>query len=198
LVIQGAWNFGTAPALTLFRTSRSMAKPDAIKLLPAPLTQAFLPSCLWFFLIANPAYGQQVAKAAAGADSVSATTASSLKSAVVAAEQTAEDKNKSPHLLVATVPRPEFANRRTLEQNAGKHPAKLLIRSTPSAAQVWVNGMVVGTTPLLLMVAPGEYRTELRGQRMEYAERWVDLLPDETRTVTLPLSARYPTHATMH
>lgn len=173
-----------------------MAKPDPIKLLPAPLT--FLLSCLWFFLIANPAYGQQVPKAAAGADSVSATTANGLKSAVVATEQTAEDKNKSPHLLVATVPRPEFANRRALEQNAGKHPAKLLIRSTPSAAQVWINGMVVGTTPLLLMVAPGEYRTELRGPRMEYGERWVDLLPDETRTVTLPLSARYPTHATMH
>jgi hypothetical protein len=37
----------------------------------------------------------------------------------------------------------------------------------------------------------------LRGQRMEHAAHAVDLLPNETRTVSLALKARYPTHASV-
>jgi hypothetical protein len=51
---------------------------------------------------------------------------------------------------------------------------------------------------LLLIVAPGKYQVEFRGQRMEHAAHAVDLLPDETRTMSLTLSARYPTHASVH
>ncbi len=57
--------------------------------------------------------------------------------------------------------------------------------------------MFVGHAPLLLIVAPGKYQVELRGQRMEYGARTVDLLPGETRTISLTLSARYPTHASV-
>jgi hypothetical protein len=37
----------------------------------------------------------------------------------------------------------------------------------------------------------------LRGQRMEHAGQVVDLLPDENRTVSLTLSLRYPTRASV-
>ena len=149
-----------------------------------------LPLCL----VPGFASGQTAAEAA-GATAVSATAGSTAKASPFSSVTTPGDKSKSPHLLVPTVQRPEVANRQTLEQNAGKHPGKLLLRSIPSAAQVWVNGMFLGHAPLLLIVAPGKYQVELRGQRMERAAHAVDLLPDETRTVSLTLSARYPTHA---
>jgi hypothetical protein len=142
------------------------------------------------------ASGQAVAETA-GATSVSAGAGSAVKAPPFPSDTTPEDKSKSPHLLASIAQRPEIANRQTLEQNAGKHRGKLLLRSIPSGAQVWVNGMFVGHAPLLLIVAPGKYQIEFRGQRMEHAEHMVDLLPDETRTVSLPLSARYPTRASV-
>jgi hypothetical protein len=36
----------------------------------------------------------------------------------------------------------------------------------------------------------------MKGQRMDSAQRAVDLLPRETREVALSLTARYPTHVT--
>jgi len=137
----------------------------------------------------------QAAAEAAGATSASATAGSGAKAPSFPLDTTAGDKNKSPHLLAPTVQRPELVNRQALEQNAGNHPGKLLLRSIPSGAQVWVNGMFVGHAPLLLILAPGKYQVELRGQRMEHAAHAVDLLPDEIRNVSLTLSARYPTHA---
>jgi hypothetical protein len=138
--------------------------------------------------------GQAVVEAA-GATSISATAGSAVKPPLFPAAPASEDKSKSPHLLAPTVQRPEVINRQALEQKAGNHPGKLLLRSSPSGAQTWVNGAFVGNAPLLLIVAPGKYQVEFRGQRMEHAAHTVDLLPDETRTVSLPLSVRYPTHA---
>jgi hypothetical protein len=151
-----------------------------------------------FFLCFAPfsARAQAVVEAA-GATSVSAAAGSAVKSAVPS-PPASEDKGKSPHLLAPTVQRPEAINREVLERKAGNHPGKLLLRSSPSGAQTWVNGAFVGNAPLLLIVAPGKYQVEFRGQRMEHAVRTVDLLPDETRTVSLSLSARYPTHASVH
>lgn len=143
------------------------------------------------WLASAPLYAQDAAEGAA-ANSTSGTATVNVK-IVTVPTQPAEDKSKSPHLIVSGAPQPEIANRRTLEQNAGKHPCKLLIRAASSIAQVWISGMFVGSTPLLLMVAPGEYQVELRGPRMERARSAVDLLPDETRVVTLALAARYPT-----
>jgi len=157
-----------------------------------PFLLAFLILCLTPGLVNG-----QTAAEAAGATSVSATAASGAKAPTFPSDPTPGDKAKSPHLLVPIVQQPEVANRRALEQDAGKHPTKLLLRSIPASAQVWVNGMFVGHAPMLLIVAPGTYQVELRGQRMEHAARAVDLLPDETRTVLLTLSARYPTRASI-
>lgn len=159
------------------------------------LTNPFILLSLLVCLAPGFAQGQAVVEAA-GATSVSATAGSTAKAASFPSA-TIPDKSKSPHLFASSVQRPEVANRQTLEQNAGNHPGKLLVRSVPSSAQVWVNGMFVGHAPLLLIVAPGKYQVELRGQRMEYAARAVDLLPDESRTVSLTLSTRYPTHASV-
>jgi hypothetical protein len=163
-------------------------------------TNPFLPPsfllCLLLCLAPGFASGQAVVEAA-GATSASATAGSAAKTPPFPSDTTLEDKSKSPHLLASTVQRPEIANRQTLEQNAGKHPGKLLLRSIPSGAQVWVNGMFVGHAPLLLIVAPGKYQVELRGQRMEHAVHTVDLLPDENRIVSLTLSSRYPTRASV-
>ncbi len=109
-----------------------------------------------------------------------------------------QDPNKSQHLAAPVGPPPEVINREALEQHAGKNACKLLLRSVPSAAQVFVDGAFVGDSPLLLIVAPGKYQIEMKGRRLEMAERAVDLLPRETREVALSLTTRYPTRVTAH
>ncbi len=108
-----------------------------------------------------------------------------------------EGKSKSPHLAASSGPPSEVANRRALEKQAGQNAGKLLLRSVPSTAQVWIDGAFVGNSPMLLLLAPGKYRVEFRGPRMEYAARVVDLLPRETREIALTLAVRYPTRASV-
>jgi hypothetical protein len=88
------------------------------------------------------------------------------------------------------------ANRRALEQRAGKDAAKLTLKSMPAKASVRIDGKTVGQTPLLLTLAPGTYKVEMEGPRMEFGKQQVDLRPQETREVELLLSRapRYPTH----
>lgn len=104
-------------------------------------------------------------------------------------------KGTSPHLSLPSRPPADVANRRVLESRADRNAGKLLLRSVPSNAQVWIDGAFVGSSPLLLLLAPGKYQVELRGNRMEYAARAVDLLPHETREIVLVLAPRYPTRA---
>jgi len=88
------------------------------------------------------------------------------------------------------------ANRRALEQRAGKDAAKLTLKSAPAKASVRIDGKTVGLTPLLLTLAPGTYKVEMEGPRMEFGKQQVNLRPQETREVELRLSSapRYPTH----
>jgi hypothetical protein len=87
----------------------------------------------------------------------------------------------------------EAANRKTLEDQAGKNAAKLMLRSVPDRSSVRIDGRPVGKTPLLLIVQPGTYIVEMEGgPRMEYGRRQVDLLPREAREVALNLQPRYP------
>src|SRR6185437_1613601 len=97
----------------------------------------------------------QAAAEHAGATSVSATTAASEKSVMVPAPSKPAAPKGSLHLVIHSGPPPEVVNRRALEQNAGENASKMLLRSTPSQAQVWIDGKFVGNTPLLLIVAPG-------------------------------------------
>lgn len=137
---------------------------------------------------AGPAAAQAAAEyghavAAAGASS---TKAQPTKNAGIA------------HLAVRAGEDPEVANRRALEQRAGKDAARLTVKSVPTKALVWIDGKVIGHTPLLLTLAPGNYKIEMEGARMEFAQRQVNLLPQEAREVVLSLEAHYPTHVRLH
>jgi hypothetical protein len=105
----------------------------------------------------------------------------------------------SPHIVAASSNAQAVeSNRRALESKAGMDAARLLIRSNPSRAQVWIDDKPVGTTPLLLIVPAGKYQIELRGTREEIAKQEVALLPKETREVAVKLELRYPTRVTSH
>jgi hypothetical protein len=84
-------------------------------------------------------------------------------------------------------------NRKALEDHAGKSAAKLMLRSNPDHAEVKIDGKPVGKTPILLVLAPGQYDVVMNGKRMDHGEQKIDLLPKETREFLLPLKQQYPT-----
>lgn len=86
----------------------------------------------------------------------------------------------------------EESNRRNLEAKAGSDAALLILRSVPTSGQVWIDGKVIGETPLLLTLPPRTYSVEIRGPRMAVGRGKVDLLPKEKREFVLHLEQRYP------
>lgn len=150
--------------------------------------------CLLVLSFYGTTWAQSTAEYAEGTSTASTSTASQPNqpktNARAGAPNAAADPSRTPAVYVV--------NRKALEQRAGKNPCKLLLRSIPSAAQVYVDGALVGESPLLLFVPAGKYQIEMRGHRLEFGERVVDLLPRETREVALSLSSRYPTRITVH
>ena len=61
-----------------------------------------------------------------------------------------------------------------------------------------MDGAFVGNTPLLLIVAPGKYEVEVRGQRLESGKQTVALSPRETREVSFKMAVLYPTTVSIH
>lgn len=109
------------------------------------------------------------------------------------AQTSAASTGPSPHIVGSGKATNVEANRHTLEAQAGADAARLLVRATPSQAQVWINNQPVGNTPLLLILAPGKYTLEMRGSRQETARQELALLPKETREIAVKLEVRYPT-----
>jgi hypothetical protein len=107
-------------------------------------------------------------------------------------------QNHSPFLMERTGPPPDEVNRKKFENDAGQEAGKLLLRSVPSGADVFINNLLVGRTPLLMLIAPGKYEIAMRGQRQESAHRSVGLMPKETQTVVIHLVQRYPTSISIH
>lgn len=142
----------------------------------------------------------QAAAEAAGATSTMAGAAANAKPPVSAVKlpEGPESKDKAVHLPVTSGPPPDAANRHALEAKAGPNAGKLLLRSVPSGARVFIDGAFVGNSPILLLLAPGKYRVEFRGPRMEYATQVIGLLPRETQEIALKLAVRYPTRASVH
>ena len=138
--------------------------------------------------------GTRAAKAQAAAE----TAASSSVSRGVSAQATSGAPNSFAHLAAPSGPPSEVSNRQALEKRAGKDASKLLLRSLPTGAQVWIDGAFVGNTPLLLLVPPGKYRVQMSGPRLESAKQIVALLPRETQEVELTLAVRYPLRVTVH
>ena len=137
----------------------------------------------------------QAATEAAGATSTSAGITTGAKPPAVSPKPATAEND--PYLATREGPPPEETNRKTLEEGAGKDAAKLLLRSVPSGVRVYVNELFVGRSPLLLIVPPGKYRVQMRGERQELGERIVGLLPNDTENVTIPLTLRYPSRITM-
>jgi PEGA domain len=161
-----------------------------------------LPAAALVFLcstLPNSVRGQAVAEAAGG-NSVSAGVSSSLKPITMpkfpATGAGASSASSSPHLVASAGPPPEETNRKALEAAAGKDAGKLLLRATPVEGQIWVNGKIIGKTPMLLVLSPGKYHIEMRGSRGQTGQRSVDLLPRETREVAVKLDSLYPARVT--
>jgi PEGA domain len=152
-------------------------------------------------LFGGAAYGQAVAETA-GATSVAATAATSMKSVplprIPTATPTAGSTSgaASQHLIVSSGPPPQETNVREFQAHAGKDAGKVLLRATPVEANIWVNGKIVGKTPLLLVLAPGKYEVDMRGARGQTGSSTLDLLPHETREVVLKLHQLYPGRVT--
>lgn len=103
----------------------------------------------------------------------------------------------SPHLLERTGPPPDEVNRKEFEDNAGEKAGKLLLRSVPSGADIFIDGLLVGQTPLLMVIAPGPYKIEMRGARADSGHANVGVMPKETQTVEIPLKQRYPSNISL-
>jgi len=160
---------------------------------------------LFFFVLflsilacAQPAASQAAAEYGKAA-SAAASAASQAKPAIVVASPSPTKKPGSKHLPQGLQPK-ELAeeNRRAFLENAGEQPAVVLLRSEPGGAQVWMDGKVVGETPLLLVVAPGAHVVELRGARHSRARQGIILAPDEKKEVVLSLKTRYPSQVQLH
>ena len=155
---------------------------------PSPLlgilAAAFwLPSCVWAQAVAE----YSAVTSNAGMEANRAKNAAPLFPAL-----SSQTENKLIHLPLRNSPSPEVVNRRALEERAGKDAAKLLLRSLPTGAQVWIDGAFVGNAPMLLLLAPEKYVIEMRGARLEYASQSVALLPRETKETVLRLATKYP------
>lgn len=111
---------------------------------------------------------------------------------------TSAAQNTFAHLVAPSGPPAEVTNRLALEKRAGKDASKLLLRSLPTGAQVWIDGAFVGNTPLLLLVPPGKYQIQMSGQRLEFAKQIVAVLPRKTQEVELTLAVRYPLRVMVH
>ena len=98
----------------------------------------------------------------------------------------------SPHLFERNGPPPDEVNRKNFEDNAGEKGGKLFLRSVPSGADIFVNDLLVGRTPLIMVMAAGPYKIEMRGARDDSGHATVGVMPKETRTVEIDLKQRYP------
>jgi hypothetical protein len=105
---------------------------------------------------------------------------------------TPDAKKTSSNLIATSGPPPADVNRKALESNSGPHAARLLLRSVPTNAEVFVNDLTVGRTPLLLVVSPGKYKIGMRGERQEWGDQAVGAMADETQVVLIHLKSRYP------
>lgn len=104
----------------------------------------------------------------------------------------------SPHLSASDGPPPDVVNRKEFEDNAGEKAGKLMLRSVPTGADVFVNGLLVGQTPQLIVIAPGAYKVEMRGGRDDSGRATVGVMPKETSTVAIELKQRYPSKISLH
>lgn len=126
-----------------------------------------------------------------GAQMAKSRTYSAVDSGKAARAAATPGKNAA-FMIAPKGPPPAEVNRKGLEENAGPEGGKLLLRSVPSGADVFINGRLIGQTPMLVVVAPGRYKIDMRGARQEFGTETVGLIPKGTQTVVIELKQRYP------
>ena len=136
----------------------------------------------------------------AGATSVAGSVGSAIKpvfpNVTIPGAAGGSSGGASTHVIASSGPPPQETNVRNFQMHAGKDAGKVLLRAAPVEAQIWVNGKIVGKTPMLLVLAPGKYQVEMRGARGETGSSTVDLLPRETRELQVKLQQLYPGRVT--
>ena len=118
-------------------------------------------------------------------------TARTVKPSSPALASTASGKN-SAFLMAPAGPAPDEVNRKNFEDNAGPNAGRLLLRSAPSGASIFINDLFVGQTPLFMIIEPGKYKIHMRGTRQETGNRRIGIMPKETEKVLINLNQRYP------
>ncbi|ALM75537.1 protein kinase domain-containing protein [Thermococcus barophilus] len=81
-----------------------------------------------------------------------------------------------------------------------KPPAKLIVRTTPSQAKVYINGVYKGLTPLTITLEEGTYDLKIEKEGYETIQEVVTLYPGKTTTISrelksLPLVSKIKTGA---
>lgn len=172
-----------------------------LRVLGLPLLFLLATSCLYAQAAAE--YGGATSSIAGSISStnlmkdVKVPDMTSSNSSVIMSQPSKDSKANSNYIFDSMRQGSISENRKDLERRAGKNAAKLMLRSTPTDAYVKINGKLVGKTPILLVVPPGQYEVSVYGKRMDQAEQKVDLLPKETREFQLPLKQLYPTQVTI-
>ena len=165
------------------------------------MRQIYIIAALLMALLASGArvVRAQAATEAAALNANSAAAAQNAKppvfpSITIAPAQTSGNGNAaaSPHLMARTGPPPDEVNRKDFEDNAGNQAGKLLLRSTPAGAEIFINDRLVGRTPMLMVIAPGKYSVDMRGAREESGHSNIGVMPKETQTVLINLNQKYP------
>lgn len=140
----------------------------------------------------------QVPADLAQASSNSAGIAPQATQALPSPVQVPSTQGNSADLPVRAAASLADTNRKALEAAAGKDAAKLLARSIPSQAMIYLDGKLVGNAPLLLFIPPGKHQVEMRGHNEEYGVRQIELSPNETEELALTLTLRYPASIAVH
>ncbi len=167
--------------------------------------------CLLLLLAASCAYAQAAAEYGSATSGIATSMSginlmnkvkfpdtSQKNSSIIMSQPSANSKGSPNYILDSLKQGSVAANRKAFEQHAGKNAAKLMLRSTPTGADVKIDGKMVGKTPILLVLPPGRYDVVMDGKRMDRAEQKIDLLPKETREFLLPLKQLYPTEVMIH
>lgn len=68
-------------------------------------------------------------------------------------------------------------------------PVGTTVESSPSGAEVWIDGALFGTTPVTQTLVPGSYSLEVVLDGYEMAEQDFNVLPLEPKTVAVELDA---------
>lgn len=110
---------------------------------------------------------------------------------------TSSKQKGSGNLIAPSGPPRDEVNRRHFERYAGKEAGRVLFRSVPTGASIFVNHLLVGQTPLLMFLAPGKYEVRMRGARQESGHRTVGVMSNETQTVLINLRQRYPSSVSL-